>query len=153
MLLLQLKNLEMETILATPRLTKKEGYQKWNNPMPVSALSATTTVNWEKFIKDSGVKTRLDTVIVTQPKYMVTLNDFSNHFIEDLKTLMAWSTLNGSAGYLTTTLEKERWEFYSKKLRGQMAMKPADERALGTVNNTVGEAIGQLYVEAISSRG
>jgi putative endopeptidase len=27
-------------------------------------------------------------------------------------------------------------------------MKPADERALGTVNNTVGEAIGQLYVEA-----
>ena len=80
---------------------------------------------------------------------MAALNDFfKTTSIEDLKTLMTWSTLNGSAGYLTTTLEKERWEFYSKKLRGQMAMKPADERALGTVNNTVGEAIGQLYVEA-----
>ena len=144
--------LEMETTLASPRLTKVErrDIRNLNNPMPVSALSAMTpTVNWEKFIKDSGVKTRLDTVIVTQPKYMAALNDFfKTTSVEDLKTLMTWSTLNGSAGYLTTTLEKERWEFYSKKLRGQMAMRPADERALGTVNNTVGEAIGQLYVEA-----
>ena len=144
--------LEMETSLASPRLTKVErrDIRNLNNPMPVSALSALTpSVNWEKFIKDSGVETRLDTIIVTQPKYMAALNDFFKiTSIDDLKTLMTWSTLNGSAGYLTTTLEKERWEFYSKKLRGQMAMRPADERALGTVNNTVGEAIGQLYVEA-----
>ena len=144
--------LEMETSLASTRLTKVErrDIRNLNNPMPVSALSALTpSVNWEKFIKDSGVETRLDTIIVTQPKYMAALNDFFKiTSIDDLKTLMTWSTLNGSAGYLTTTLEKERWEFYSKKLRGQMAMRPADERALGTVNNTVGEAIGQLYVEA-----
>lgn len=146
------KILEMETTLATPRLTKVErrDIRNMNNPMAVTALSALTpAVNWEKFIKDSGVKTTLDTLIVTQPKYMAVLNDFfKTTSIEDLKTLMTWSTLNSAAGYLTTTLEKERWEFYSKKLRGQMAMKPADERALGTVNNTVGEAIGQLYVEA-----
>ena len=144
--------LEMETSLASTRLTKVErrDIRNLNNPMSVSALSALTpSVNWEKFIKDSGVETRLDTIIVTQPKYMAALNDFfKTTSIDDLKTLMTWSTLNGSAGYLTTTLEKERWEFYSKKLRGQMAMRPADERALGTVNNTVGEAIGQLYVEA-----
>ena len=144
--------LEMETSLASTRLTKVErrDIRNLNNPMSVSALSALTpSVNWEKFIKDSGVETRLDTIIVTQPKYMAALNDFFKiTSIDDLKTLMTWSTLNGSAGYLTTTLEKERWEFYSKKLRGQMAMRPADERALGTVNNTVGEAIGQLYVEA-----
>ena len=144
--------LEMETSLASPRLTKVErrDIRNLNNPMSVSTLSAMTpSVNWEKFIKDSGVKMRLDTIIVTQPKYMAALNDFfKTTSIDDLKTLMTWSTLNGSAGYLTTTLEKERWEFYSKKLRGQMAMKPADERALGTVNNSVGEAIGQLYVEA-----
>lgn len=144
--------LEMETSLASPRLTKVErrDIRNLNNPMSLSALSAMTpSVNWEKFIKDSGVKMRLDTIIVTQPKYMAALNDFFKiTSIDDLKTLMTWSTLNGSAGYLTTTLEKERWEFYSKKLRGQIAMKPADERALGTVNNSVGEAIGQLYVEA-----
>ena len=144
--------LEMETSLASTRLTKVErrDIRNLNNPMSVSALSTLTpSVNWEKFIKDSGVETRLDTIIVTQPKYMAALNDFfKTTSIDDLKTLMTWSTLNGSAGYLTTTLEKERWEFYSKKLRGQMAMRPADERALGTVNNTVGEAIGQLYVEA-----
>ena len=144
--------LEMETSLASTRLTKVErrDIRNLNNPMSVSALSTLTpSVNWEKFIKDSGVETRLDTIIITQPKYMAALNDFfKTTSIDDLKTLMTWSTLNGSAGYLTTTLEKERWEFYSKKLRGQMAMRPADERALGTVNNTVGEAIGQLYVEA-----
>ena len=49
---------------------------------------------------------------------------------------------------LTTEIETANWEFYSKTLNGSKAQREAEERALGTVNGSVGEAIGKLYVEA-----
>jgi len=60
---------------------------------------------------------------------------------------MRWSTLNSATGRLTTEINKANWDFYSKTLRGQKKQRPADERALATVNGTVGEALGQLYVD------
>ncbi len=53
-----------------------------------------------------------------------------------------------AAGFLTTEMEKANWEFYAKTLNGAKSKRPAEERALGTVDGTVGEAIGKLYVEA-----
>ena len=83
-----------------------------------------------------------------QPKYMAALNDFLNKTnIEDIKTLMEWSTLNSAAGYLTTDIEKANWDFYNMTLRGAKKQRLAEERALATVNGTVGEALGKLYVE------
>ena len=61
---------------------------------------------------------------------------------------MVWNSLNSSASYLTTKIEKANWDFYAKTLNGAQKQRPAEERALGTVDATVGEAIGQLYVEA-----
>ena len=48
---------------------------------------------------------------------------------------------------LSTDIEKANWDFYSKTLRGAKKQKSAEERALATVNNTVGEALGKLYVD------
>jgi putative endopeptidase len=67
--------------------------------------------------------------------------------IEEMKTVMRWSTLNDAAGMLTTELEKANWDFYNKTLYGSKKQKPADERALSTVNGSVGEALGKLYVD------
>ncbi|MDC1324665.1 M13 family metallopeptidase, partial [Flavobacteriaceae bacterium] len=144
--------LALETQLAEPRLDKvqRRDIRNFNNPRSVSELSAITPViDWNKFIKDMGVTVALDTVLVMQPKYMKALNTFLNTTpIEDVKTLMTWSTLDNAAGYLTPEIETANWEFYSKTLSGSKAQRAAEERALGTVNGSVGEAIGKLYVEA-----
>ncbi len=146
------KILALETKLATPRLDKIQSRdaRNFNNPRTVAELQAMTpAVNWNKFIKDLGITKTIDTVIVTEPKYMVELNTFLKTTpIEDLKTLTRWSTLNNAAGLLTTEMEKANWDFYSKTLNGAKKQQPADERALGTVDGAIGEAIGQLYVEA-----
>ena len=42
-------------------------------------------------------------------------NVLENTSINDLKTLMKWSTIDNSANYLTTEIEKTNWEFYSKR--------------------------------------
>ncbi|APY08586.1 endothelin-converting protein [Winogradskyella sp. J14-2] len=146
------KILAMETQLAEPRLDKvaSRDIRNFNNPTSVADLQKMTpSINWQKFMDDMGIEKKVDTLLVMQPKYMKAMDVFlRSTSIEDIKTLMDWSTLNGAAGYLTTEIEKANWEFYGKTLNGSKAMRPADERALGTVDGSVGEAVGQLYVQA-----
>jgi putative endopeptidase len=144
--------LELETQLAEPRLDKVQSrdIRNFNNPRSLKELSTLTPkIDWKKFIKDLGITKTLDTVLVMQPSYMKALNSFlSTTSIEDIKTLMTWSTLDNAAGYLSPEIETANWEFYSKTLSGSKAQRAPEERALGTVNQSVGEAIGKLYVEA-----
>ena len=144
--------LDLETKLAIPRLDKVQSrdIRNFNNPMNISELSSLTPlIDWDKLINDMGVKKSLDKVLVMQPEYMKELNKIlKNTSIDDLKTLMKWSTIDNAANYLTTEIEKTNWEFYSKRLYGSKVQRPAEERALATVNGSVGEAIGQLYVDA-----
>ena len=144
--------LDLETKLAESRLDKVQSrdIRNFNNPMSIDELeSLTPSMNWSKLVLDLGIKKTLDQVLVMQPKYMEELNNvLETTSINDLKTLMKWSTIDNSANYLTTEIEKTNWEFYSKRLYGSKVQRPAEERALGTVNSSVGEAIGQLYVDA-----
>src|SRR5690606_30103144 len=50
-------------------------------------------------------------------------------------------------GTLSTDIEKASWDFYSKTLEGAQKQRPLKERALATVNGSLGEALGKLYVE------
>ena len=146
------KILNLETALATPRLDKvaMRDARNYNNPMTLDALDELMpSLDWVKFIADFGVTKELETLNVMQPKYMAALNDFlKNTPIDELKLLMEWSTLNNAAGYLTSEIEYTNWEFYGKALNGVESMQPAEERALETVQNSVGEAIGKVYVDA-----
>ena len=146
------KILAMETQLAVPRLDKVQSRdaRNFNNVRSLKeADQMITAFDLNKMISDLGITKKFDTLIVTQLKYTESLNDFfKNTSIEDIKTLVRWDTFNSSAGMLSTDIEKANWEFYSKYLNDAKAQRPADERALSTVNGTVGEAIGKLYVDA-----
>ena len=144
--------LELETQLAEPRLDKvaSRDIRNFNNPTALSDLQEMVpSMKWQKLMDDMGIEKEIDTLLVMQPKYMIALNDFlKTTSIDDIKTLMTWSTLDNAAGFLTTEIEKANWDFYSKTLRGAKKQRTAEERALGTVNGSVGEAIGKLYVDA-----
>jgi len=146
------KILELETQLAEPRLNKVErrDARNLNNPRTVTEADAIlSTIDLKKMIKDVGATKPFDTLFITQLDYTKTLNSFLKKTpIADLKTLIRWDTFNSAAGRLSTEIEKVDWDFYSKYLRGAEKQRPADERALATVNGSVGEALGQLYVDA-----
>jgi len=147
------KILELETQLAEPRLNKVErrDARNLNNPRTVTEADAIlSTIDLKKMIKDVGATKPFDTLFITQLAYTKTLNSFLKKTpIADLKTLIRWDTFNSAAGRLSTEIEKADWDFYSKYLRGAEKQRPADERALATVNGSVGEALGQLYVDAM----
>lgn len=144
--------LALETKLAVPRLDKvqRRDSRNFNNPRSIKQLSEITpVVDWSKLFKDIGVTKQLDTVTVMQPTYMKVLEKMlTETSIDDLKTVIRWDTFNSAAGRLSTEIEKANWDFYSKTLDGAIKQRPIEERALERVNRSVGEAIGQLYVDA-----
>ncbi|TRO67206.1 M13 family metallopeptidase [Christiangramia sabulilitoris] len=142
--------LAFETKLARPQLDKVERRDARNtyNPMTVAELQKITpAMQWNAYFEGIGAK-NLDTVIVSQPKYMKALQEIlAENTVEDWKTYLKWELFNEAASILTTDLERESWEFYSKTLQGAKEQRPRNERALSTINGVLGEALGKLYVE------
>ena len=141
--------LSFETKLVIPKMDKVERRDARNryNPMAVSDLQKTVpSINWNNYFTDLGI-TKLDTVIVSQLKYTQALQEvFTENNLADWKAYLKWGVFNSSVGKLSEELEKADWNFYSKTLKGAKEQRPKNERALATVNRTVGEALGKLYV-------
>ncbi|MEK6450360.1 MULTISPECIES: M13 family metallopeptidase [Myroides] len=142
--------LAIETKMAEPRLTRVERRDSrlTYNPMTIADLQKLApVVDWNAYITASGLK-NVDKVIVSQPKYIKSLNEIlTAKNIADVKAYLKWTLVNSSASLLSTDMETANWEFYSKTLEGAKEQRPVEERALAVVNRTVGEALGQLYVE------
>lgn len=144
------KILALEIAMAKPRLDRVErrDRRKTYNPMTVAELQKLTpTINWEVYLTSVGLP-KVDTLIVSQPRYMTALETiFNENKVEDWKAYMRWTLLNRSSGTLSTEIEYANWEFYGKTLTGAIKQRPRNERALQTVNGSFGEALGKIYVE------
>ena len=144
------KILALETLMSQPRFDRVErrDRRKSYNPMMVSELQKLTpSINWNNYLTNIGLK-NIDSLVVSQPKYMVALeNIFKENKVQDWKAYMRWTLLNSSAGKLSKNVEVANWEFYGKTLTGAAKQRPLDQRALQVINGSVGEALGKLYVE------
>ncbi len=144
------KIIALEIQMSTPRLDRVErrDSKKQYNPTALADLQKMVPiVDWKKYINGIGIA-KIDTVIVSQPRYMAALQTiFTENKVEDWKAYMRWMLLRGAAGQLSTTIETANFDFYGKTLTGALKQRPRHEKALQVVNGTVGEALGKLYVE------
>ena len=144
------KILTLEIAMSRPRLDRVERRdpKKQYNPTAISDLQQMAPIiDWNSYLNGIGI-TKIDTVIVTQPKYIAALQTiFTEDKVDDWKAYMRWMLLRGAAGQLSTDIETANWEFYGKTLTGALKQRPRHEKALQVVNGTVGEALGKLYVE------
>lgn len=144
------KIMDLETALAEPRLDKIQSRdpRNFNNPRSIAEFQEMIPAfDVAEIMQVMGLED-IDTVMVTQPAYVKELNKLlTNTSIDDLKTVIRWNTLNSHTGRLTTEIETANWEFYAKYLNGAKEQRPLKERALNSVGNNVGEALGQLYVD------
>ena len=144
------KVLALEIEMSRPRLDRVErrDARKQYNPTSISDLQKMIPIfKWKNYFEGVGFKA-LDTVIVSQPRYMEALQTiFTNNKVADWIAYMRWMLVRGSASQLSTKMESANWEFYGKSLTGALKQRPRHEKALQVVNGTVGEALGKLYVE------
>ena len=143
------KILALETKMSTATLDRVErrDRRKTYNPMAFADLQKLApTVNWETYFTAVGIG-KVDSLVVSQPKYIQAIETvLKENQVADWKAFMQWTALRSSAGLLSTAIENANFEFYGKTLTGAVKQRPAEERALATVNGRLGEALGKLYV-------
>ena len=101
---------------------------------------------WDVYLKTAAVD-GIDGLVVTQLDYMRALNNIiKDTSIDDWKTYLTWKVLTANAGLLNEELDQENFAFYSKTLRGIEQPLPRWKRAVGNVNNNLGEVVGKVYV-------
>ncbi len=87
-------------------------------------------------------------VIVGQPKFIEAVGRLiQERPLDDWKIYLRWQLLNASAPYLSEPFEQEKFRFNGTVLNGTPAQEPRWQRATRQVDASIGEALGQLYVE------
>lgn len=104
-------------------------------------------VNWQVFLNAMDVED--NTVFaVAQPEYLPGLaKALSNTPVTVWRDYMKLRLASASAPYLNKDMQKLAFDFYSRTLHGVPEMRPRWKRGVSLVNETLGEAVGQIYVK------
>ena len=141
--------LRLETRLAKAAYSNVElrDPQANYNKMSVEELQTLVPqVDWKVYFAAVGIAP--DSLSVGQVPHLKEVGRMlAEEPLEDLKTLFTWQAIDGAASYLTTEIYNANFDFYGKVLSGREEPSPLWKRAVGIVNGTLGEAVGQMYVK------
>lgn len=88
-------------------------------------------------------------VIVGQPEFLSTLDRLLvERPLSDWRTYLVWNLLHANARYLHEVVESEDFGFFHRTLLGQSTLEPRWRRASQIIDTHLGEALGQLFVDA-----
>ncbi len=116
------------------------------NKMAVAYLAnKEPTIGWVNVLNDMGVKT--DSIDVGQPAYYEKLNTALKIIsLSDWKTYLKAYSISNNADLLSKPFIDAAFEF-NKVLTGQAVQKTRGEMMASAVDNSLGEALGQIYVK------
>ncbi len=142
----------LETRLAEQHMTKEQGrnFAANYNMVAVGDLpELMPRFNWDGFLDVSGIAgLEADGVALFSTDYMRALDDIiANTDLDTWKTYLWWSALNNKASQLTTTLDEQNFDFYSRTLRGTEEQRAMWRRGVASVNGHLGEVVGKGYVK------
>ncbi len=143
--------LALETALATIQWSNVENRDpvKTYNKVTISKLNEfLPNFDWARCFADMGVSGKSDYVIVRQPSYVQGLATLIKDTpIETWQAYLQWRVLNAYAPYLSKRFVDQDFQFSSVTLRGIPENQPRWKRGVARVEESLSEALGQLYVE------
>lgn len=150
------KIMEMETSIAKTSRKREDTRDPIENYHKMSSnamAKITPNIDWSVFMNGVGLK-KVDTVIVCQPEFLTALNGYLKKYsIEDWKNYLKFHLLNGLASYMDDKTYLEHFSFYTTTLRGVKEPKPRWKRVVGVTDESLGELIGQVYVNEYLPKG
>ncbi|HET9160220.1 MAG TPA: M13-type metalloendopeptidase, partial [Caulobacteraceae bacterium] len=113
------------------------------------ADKASPNFSWSQFMAAEGLKD-VQGFSLSQPAFFAEFDKMlADVPVADWQAYLRYHTLADAAPYLSDAFSDERFAFYGKTMRGQPEQKPRWKRVLDTVNGTMGEALGQVYVQQV----
>ncbi len=144
------KIMALETALATQHMKKEDTrdmLKLYNKYATADLKTLMPDFDWTAMLTKAGME-KEKSLVVTQVEYIKSLNNIIKTTpIDTWKTYLKWGLINKSATLLTSELDKQNFEFYSKTLSGTEKQEEDWKRAVNTVNGGLGEVVGKVYVE------
>ena len=141
-------DLETKIAAAHTDLVASQDVQKADNWWKKADFAAKAPgIDWDGFWNAAGLGGQQE-FIVWHPDSTVKLAKLvESEPIEAWQDWLAFHQINQVTAVLPAKFDQASFDFFSKQLRGQQAMRPRDKRAIASVNNNLGDAVGQLYVK------
>jgi putative endopeptidase len=142
--------MSIETALAKGSMTRVERRDPKNLDHKTTSAgleTASPNFEWKVYFTKVGLPA-LDSLNVTSPNFFKALNEeIAKESLTDWKVYLRWHLAHSYAPYLSEPFVNENFAFYGKTLRGQKELQPRWKRCTENVDNELGEALGQVYVE------
>jgi len=143
--------LTIETRLAKASLTitEQRDPQNLNHPTDEAGMKALLTHFQLADYLDAAKSPSTGKVNDSEPKFMAEFNALvAGTPIDQIRTYLRWHLLHDFAGTaLPESFDAENWNFYGHILNGAEKQQERWKRCTSRVDQELGEALGQVYVE------
>jgi len=142
--------MNIETQLAkisSTRLELRDPKTNYNKTDLAGLQKMAPEMDWKAYF--DGIKLQATSEInIGQPKFMIGMAKMINSVpVADWKIYFRWDLINSAASSLSSDFDKEHFAFYGTVLSGKKEQQPRWKRMIDQTSNSLGEAVGQLYVQ------
>lgn len=142
--------MKIETALAKSHFEKEKtripelNYHK----MQVSSLNdSIANFKWSEFFNAVGAKDLKELNVSQKDPIIAAVKLIQSTPVKDSKAYLSWCLINAASKYLDDKFVNANFEFYGKEMSGSKVIQPRWKRTVNTINEALGEEVGQLYVE------
>jgi predicted metalloendopeptidase len=142
--------LALETSIARVHWTKVESRDPVKTYAKVATKDLPTTApgfGWQSYLEAAGLAPKVSDVVLFQGSY---IKDFGALFektpLPEWKAYFKWAVLRDYSRFLDKKYVDERFAFYGTALAGIPQNRPRWQRGVALVNESLGEALGRVYV-------
>ena len=141
--------LSFETALAGAMMTnvqRRDPYARYHK-MDVAGLNGLTPeFDWKPVLKEFDLP-ETTPLNATEPEFLKKFNaQLTAAPLAEWKTWLKWRLVNGAADYLSKPFRDEEFAFSGTVLTGVKEQLPRWQQCANTVDRTLGDALGQVFV-------
>lgn len=102
--------------------------------------------DWDAYFDARGVKPEYINIAQLEPvqESIAIINDTD---LDLLKTYLKFRIINGATSFLDDKTYDIAFDFYNREMAGQKEPKPRWKRAINMIDGSLGEMVGQLFVQ------
>jgi putative endopeptidase len=124
----------------------RDAMATYNKFTLAEATAHTPGLDWKTYVDAAGVHT--PDFVIAEPSFFTALGTAVTSLpLADWKSYLKFKRIDDLAPYLNNDFVTARFEFHNRDLSGQQEIRPRWKRGISTVNNAMGDLLGQRYVQ------
>lgn len=131
-----------------PLVEQRDPYKVYNPYTVADWKAKNKNIDWDMFLKMSGVPASATQIVVGQPKFFSALDGYLKSIpAAEWKQYVRFHIISDNAEYLSKSFSTAHFDFYDKFLRGKEKEQPRWKTSVELANYIMRDILGQEYVK------